>query len=134
MNDAAFLLIEYFQYMAGGEKKDINLSDWRRLSNTILDAQNGALALLVARDGTAAVGVSGVALNGEILHTFVREGFRGKGIGRVLGEAAVREGGWFFSVLKNNASMLAAIHGARLVSEQPQTYIYPIDRRESPRL
>lgn len=98
INQAAFLLIDFFTYMAGGRRDDINVQDWRRLSNIVADTQSGALTLLVARDesASAAVGVCGVAFNGEILHTFVHEDCRGLGVGRLLGEVAMEHGGGSF--------------------------------------
>lgn len=128
INQAAFFLIDFFTHMAGGRRGDINVQDWRGLSNIVADTQSGALTLLVAKDEStsAAVGVCGVALNGEILHTFVHEDHRGLGVGRLLGEAAMEHGGWFFSAVKENASMLRAVEGARLLSEQSLTYVYDI--------
>lgn len=61
INQAAFLLIDFFTHMAGGRRDDINVQDWRRLINIVADTQSGALTLLVARDESAfaAVGVCG---------------------------------------------------------------------------
>lgn len=109
LNHAATLLSEYFLHVAHGEVENINIFDWKRLSDIIDSTAKGNHRIFLAYiDGEEKpVGIGGINRQGCAQHLYVREGFRGKGVAQKLIRARFNAGAWFATVLTTNTPSIS---------------------------
>lgn len=114
LNQAAFLLIDYFTHKAGGKDK-VLLTDWKRLSDIIESTHKGISRTFLLFEDDEAVGIGGISRHGESEYLFVKPEHRGKGYATMLVNHRFNNGAWFTTIRQHNTASLKLMHKVGLV-------------------